>query len=415
MRRAVILVWVLILGVCQVAAQPVDCDPPPEATEVTTGGWLKDSNRMWSFQHCSDLFNTAPVARGPAVAAAVLPEASESLDNLLFDDGISFEGFMHRTHTDAIIILHNGKIIFERYENCMKPDTHHLLLSVSKSFVGLVTAVMASPSRGQIDERALVKEYVPELGNSAYCDATLRQVMDMSDGVQFSEKYDSDKICNYDIGRYLEAAGWFACPRNIPVKSNLCEFLVNWTDRAGPHGEKFCYKSPNADVLAWVITKKSNKSLSQLVSEMIWSKIGADSDAYYLVDSAGKEAAFGGLNVTLRDLARFGQMMLQMGYWNGEQVVPKTVVEDIMNGGDPEAFAHGCEKYPAGSYRSQWWATHNKNGAYFALGVHGQWLYIDPTAQMVVAKFGSQPDSSDASDYELNRGAFDTLATFLTK
>ena len=330
MRRAIILVWALILGVCQVAAQPVDCDPPPEAKQVITGGWLKDSNRMWSFQHCKDLFKTTPVARALAVAGAVLPEdASESLDNLLFDDGISLEGFIYQTHTDAIIILHNGKIILERYENCMKPETHHLLFSVSKSFVGLATAVMASPSRGQIDERALVKEYVPELGNSAYCDATLRQVMDIRDGVQFSEEYDSVKICNYDIGRYLEAAGWFACPRSIPVKSNLYEFLVNWTDRAGPHGGRFCYKSPNADVLAWVIAKKSNKTLSQLISEMIWSKIGADSDAYYLVDSAGKEAAFGGLNVTLRDLARFGQMMLQMGYWNGQQVVPKTVVETL--------------------------------------------------------------------------------------
>ena len=107
------------------------------------------------------------------------------------------------------------------------------------------------------------------------------------------------------------------------------------------HGAKFEYKSPNADVMAWAISRKSGKSLSQLVSELIWSKIGAESDAYYLLDPLGKEAAFGGLNVTLRDLARFGQMVLQKGRWKGHQVVPRSVIEDITKGGARKAFADG--------------------------------------------------------------------------
>jgi hypothetical protein len=269
-------------------------------------------------------------------------------------------------------------------------------------------------SQGVIGENDSVSQCVPELAASAYSGATVRQVLDMCVGVKFSEAEKDYTDPRSDIINYLRAADWIS-RFNYQGPTDLHAALLSLKQLEGGHGEKFGYKSPCSDVLAWVLSKASGKSLSELVSEFIWSKIGAECHAHYLVDPLGNEAAFGGLNVTLRDFARFGEMMRQMGNWNGQQVVPQRVVDDIMEGGDLEAFANGnrSEALPGWSYRSQWWITHNENGAYTAFGLHGQWLYIDPAAELVVAKFGSQPNASDASNDGLNLKAFAALAAAL--
>ncbi|HTY21905.1 MAG TPA: serine hydrolase [Desulfomonilaceae bacterium] len=397
----------------QTVRSPVNSDPP-QARQVTKEDWLEGPNITWSLQHTSQFFPTRQVTRATAVAE--LPVDLKDLDNLPFEDSLKdlifFGEFIRRTDTDAIIVLHKGKIIYERYENGMTPETRHLLFSASKSFLGLVTAVMVS--QGMIGENDSISHCVPELAASAYSDATLRQVLDMRVGVKFSEAEEDYTDLESDIVNYLRAADWVS-RLNYQGPTDLHAALLSLKELEGPHGGNFCYKSPCSDVLAWVLSKASGKSLSELLSELIWSKIGSEREAYYLVDPLGKEAAFGGLNVTLRDFARFGEMMRQMGNWHGCQVVPENVVKDIMNGGDCEVFANGnrADTRPGWSYRSHWWITHNRNGAYAAFGVHGQWLYIDPKAQFVVAKFGSQLEPSDASIDALHLKAFEALATAL--
>ncbi len=313
----------------------------------------------------------------------------------------------------------------------MKPETYHLVFSVSKSFLGLVAAIMMASQDVAIHDHDSVSQHVPDLAASAYGDATLRQVMDMCANVKFSENYDfCMPPCTQPDGiYYLCAADWITmcyspCKPDCkppeccsPCKLDLYKYPESLTEHEeeGRH-EKFGYKSPNADVIAWVISNASKKPLSQLLSEHIWSKIGAESDAYYLVDPAGKEAAFGGLNVTLRDLARFGQMVLQKGRWNGHQVVTRSVIEEIMKGGARKAFADGnrCDTGLPWSYRSFWWIN-NQNGALMASGNYGQRLYIDPTAKFVVAKFGTHPEATFDSSNVLHQKAFDALAIAMTK
>jgi CubicO group peptidase (beta-lactamase class C family) len=420
------LAGVLALIASQVAAQapaqlptPVDWrdagmmegSPPPESKQVTKANWMRYPYSRWSFQHARELFPTKPVARGPKATA--FPVDLKEFDNLTFEDDkgnpTTFEAFLRNTYTDGIVVLHKGGIVYERYLNGMTPETHHMVFSVSKSFVGLVAAILAS--QGVLDENAPVSKYVPELAASAYGDATVRQVMDMRVGTKFSELYTDLKS---DIFTYVIAADWVPRPPNYQGPTNLYASLAALTEREGPHGGNFGYKSANADVLAWVASRASGKSLSELVSELIWSKIGADRQGYYLVDPMGTEVAMGGLNATLRDLARLGQTMLQMGQWEGREVVPKSVVEDIMKGGDRDAFAkRNLPAWPGWSYRSQWWITHNQNGSYLAMGVSGQRLYIDPKAQMVIAKFGSHPVLGPAFTEAIHQKAFDSLAKTL--
>ncbi len=422
MTRAGISICVLVMIACAVAAQAppalqrsVNCDPqglmqgfppsPEKRVTVTADAknWLLPPNTTWSYQHACELVATKRVGRGICVSA--LPRARKQLDDIKFDDC-----------TDAVIVLHKGRIVYENYAKGMRPETCHLLFSASKSFVGLIAAIMIS--QGVIHGKDPVSQYVSELADSAYSRATIRQVMDMRVNVKFLEDYTanppSDVRC---IFCYMASANWWipgpCLCRGVP--SNLYEALQNLKESEESSSGCMNYKSPNADVLAWVVSNKSGKSLSELVSEQIWSKIGAHHDAYYLVDTLGKEAAFGGLNVTLRDFARFGEMMRKMGKWNEQQVVPKSVIEDITQGGDHcQVFPNTNKPLLANwSYRSQWWVMNNSNGAYMARGVHGQRLYIDPKAQMVVAKFGIDQAVDDTSIDEAYQKVFDALATRL--
>jgi CubicO group peptidase (beta-lactamase class C family) len=160
--------------------------------------------------------------------------------------------------------------------------------------------------------------------------------------------------------------------------------------KQGHHGETFTYKTINTDTLGWILRRITGLSLTEQLSQRIWSRLGAEHDAYITVDTLGTEFGGGGLNTTLRDLARFGELMRHDGVWLGQQVIPKAVVDDIRRGADPAQFTPaGYTTLPGWSYRNMWWVSHNAHGAFMARGIHGQALYIDPTAEMVIARYAS--------------------------
>jgi CubicO group peptidase (beta-lactamase class C family) len=158
----------------------------------------------------------------------------------------------------------------------------------------------------------------------------------------------------------------------------------------------------------------TGRSLSELLSERIFARLGAEHDAYFTVDSTGAAFAGGGLNLTLRDLARFGEMMRLGGRYNGAQIVPRRVVEAIERGGSRERFAPaGYATLPGWSYRDMWWVSHNEHGAYTARGIHGQGIYIDPAAEMVIARFASHPLAGNVNLDPTSLPAYDAVARHL--
>jgi CubicO group peptidase (beta-lactamase class C family) len=184
----------------------------------------------------------------------------------------------------------------------------------------------------------------------------------------------------------------------------------------GTHGEAFIYKSINTDALAWVIARATGKDFIDHLTDRIWKPLGMEQEADMMIDSLGTPFSAGGLNLSLRDAARFGQTLLQQGVWQGEQVIPAAVVESISGGGDPAKFAGaGYKTLPGGSYRSQWWALHNENGAYSARGIHGQAIYIDPAAEMVIARFATFPISFNAAIDPTSLPAYQAVADYLVK
>ncbi len=179
-----------------------------------------------------------------------------------------------------------------------------------------------------------------------------------------------------------------------------------------PHGEVFRYLSPNSDLLGWLLERAAGQSFVELLSEYVWRPMGAEGAAVVTVDGAGAARTAGGLCVLPRDLARFGEMMRLGGAAGGREIIPARWVDDIRSGGDSAPWRRGDlhDLFPEGRYRSQWYQTGKASGAFCAIGIHGQWLWIDPEREVVVAMVSAQPDPvSDAIDLTLIRG-FDALA-----
>jgi CubicO group peptidase (beta-lactamase class C family) len=391
--------------------------PPPadKTIRIADGSNWKFPQIRWAFSHFRELGPTVNIWRGTGKASA-LPRAERAdLDAVSFmplgkDQTMTWAQSLAANYVDGVIVMHKGKVVYEKYFGALDAHTPHILMSATKSFVGTFAAMLVQ--EGKLDPNALVTNYVPEMKDSAYADATVRQVMDMTIGVQYSEKYADP---NAEIWQYIAAGGWFPTRPDYKGPRTLYGFLLP-LKKEGEHGQAFAYKTPNAELLGWIIQRASGKSVAQMLSENIWQKIGAEEDAHFAVDSVGTATAGGGLATTLRDFARVGEMFRLGGKFNGQQILPKAVIDDIRHGGDKELFAKaGYATLPGWSYRDMVWVSHNEHGAFTLRGIHGQALWIDPKAEMVIARFASNPVASNPANDPISLPAFMAMAKHLMK
>lgn len=391
----------------------VGSPPPPEKViRWADGSFYTFPKFRWTFSNARQFGPTTNVSRGVG-AVSPLPRAERTdLDAVSFTplgktDPITWGQAFNANFTDGIVVLHKGRIVYERYAGALKAEGQHMGQSVTKSFFGTIGAVLVA--EGKLDENAKVAQYIPELKDSAFGDATVRQVLDMRTGLKYSENYADPKA---EIWDHVRAGGVLPRPPGYQGPQSFYEFLQT-VKKEGEHGGAFAYKTVNSDALGWLIRRATGKSVGENLSERIWSKLGMEQDAYISVDSVGNEFAGGGLNTGLRDLARFGEMMRNDGQANGQQVIPKAVVDDIRKGGDKAAFPASYVTLPGWSYRNMWWVSHNEHGAFAARGIHGQTLYIDPKAEMVIARYASFPMPANAFNDPTSLPAYHALAKHL--
>lgn len=381
--------------------------PPPADKRVLRTNFMEPPKNRWAFQHIRELQPTRELWRGDGEVSA-LPAAPMDLGKIAAPvrEGrvMSLEQLLDEAHTDAFLILHKGTIVFERYMNGMKPHVQHQMFSATKSFVGTIMLMLIE--EGRVDPAKTVASFVPELKESAFGDATVQQVLDMTTGVSYSEVYDDP---NSDIWRYGRVfALWGAPPPGYAGPLTIYDYLPTLRKK-GQHGHAFHYVTPNTDVLGWIIRRVTGKSVDQNIAERIWQPLGAERDGYIWLDGEGNEMAGGGLNITARDAARFGQMIIQGGWYNERQILPARVAQRILQAGDPVTFTRLYSQFPgtewygkiAYAYHDQWWTFNNAHKAVSAIGVHGQYIYLDPKAQMVVVKQSSSPDAEGGAN-ELN-------------
>lgn len=376
-------------------------------SDVRLDNWRQAPWNVWAFRHVSELIPTARIAATPGLMEDAVVDPGDLLRQTftIGDDTLTIADALRRTFTDALVVMKSGRVIADYHAPNFTLQSRHILFSSSKSVTAVVAGIVHRD--GLIDLDAPVPQYVPELAASAYADARLRHVLDMRVSLDFSETYLDPRG---DFARYRRAGLLEpAVPGDTP--ESLIAFLASLQKGPGDQGGPFHYCSPNSDVLGLVIERATGQRFSDFVTTRLWQPMGARQDAYITVDAAGLARTGGGFCMTPRDFARIGELMRCGGTVDGRLILSNAWVEDTVAHGSAEAWraGPGVEWLPEGRYSNKWYQTGNAHGAFFALGIHGQMLYVDRVAELTVAKFSSQPVPVDNDLKRLNLALFDTL------
>jgi hypothetical protein len=382
--------------------------PPAPEQLVTLANWRKSPHNAWGFRNVRRLLPTAEIA-----ASGHCQPLATDLEEL---GRTTFAGRDRRettlaaalagSSTDAFVVLRRGRIAAEWYGDGMDATTPHIVFSVSKSICGTLGGILAD--RGVLDPDAPVIQYIPELASSAYATCSVRHVLDMTVGISFVEDYDDP---DGDVIRYRYAMGWDPVPAGRET-TDVRGFLATMKPDGKQHGDVFHYVSTNTDVLGWIYERACGQALSDILSQYLWKPLGAEKDAYITVDRHGAMRAAGGICVTAHDLARFGEMMRRRGVANGRQVVPGWWIDDINSRGEPEAWARSefADLFPKASYRSKWYRIDREKNVLLAIGIHGQYIYIHPEAELVIVRMASEHTPLDPESALGWRRGFDAIA-----
>jgi CubicO group peptidase (beta-lactamase class C family) len=391
--------------------------PPPQDKRLAWGraDHMRFPTHRYAYSNMREFLPTARISRGTGPVWELPVALRDDIDAVPFetlDDGrsMTWADALAANFTDAILILHKGAIVYERYFGVTRPDSTHIAFSVTKSFVGTLAEMLVA--EGRLDPAAPMGDLIPELARSGFADATLRQVMDMTTALDFSEEYTDP---NSGIGAMSNALGLTPRPAGYTGPGDVFAYLPT-IGKAGDHGERFTYRTCNTEVLGWLVARTEGKRLDRVLSERIWQPLGMEQDADFLIDSSGMPFAGGGLNPCLRDMARFGEMMRQNGTANGCGIVPAAALDSIRAGASKAAFAKAGYAYlPDSSYRSQWWIMPGNHGAFSARGIHGQVIYVDPAAEMTIARFASHPVAANSALDPTSLPAYRAVAEHLLK
>src|ERR1043166_1350885 len=339
--------------------------PPPPEGQVTLANWRMAPFNRWGFQHVREIVPSADIPHAPE-RIWVLPSAPADLPRFSFvHDGerVDFDGFLAATDTDGIVVLPRGAVVAERYAHGMARHTPHILMSVSKSLLGIAAGILTE--NGMLDPDEPVTRLIPEIANTAYAGATIRNLLDMRAGIHFDEDY---LATSGPIIDYRKAANWNP-PDPGDAPSDLRSFFHKLTRTDGPHEGRFHYVSPNTDLMGWVIERAAGQRYANVLSALLWQPMGAEHSAYITVDRLGAPRCAGGVCATVMDLARVGQLMVQGGKRDGIQIIPEEWLDDVSARGSSDAWNSGdFADIFAGlpmHYRSKWYVVRERQPLVF--------------------------------------------------
>ena len=385
--------------------------PVPAENRVPLEDWDRAPWNRWAFHHVREILPTAEVWRGQGDTWD-LPRQPLDLDGLDFTDAggkhRSLEDFFTTQCTDGLIVLHAGAVVHESYHNGMDRRSLHLSQSVAKSITACVTGILVD--RGLLDPQAKITDYLPELEATAYRGASLRNLLDMSSGVRYSEDYEAldSHIAATDI-----ASGWKPARQGFDAPACIWDQILTLEETERPHGEKFDYRSIETDVIAHCMERVTGTRLPELISRELWQPLGCEESACFTVDRAGYALACGGFNACLRDYARVGLMLANEGRANGKQIMPPAWLQDTWSSDNNMQDEERKRAFPNGGYRNQFWLRDVDTRVTMARGVFGQLIYVDPDRELVVVILSSWPEftSIDRTITALN--LIDSIAAVL--
>jgi len=368
--------------------------PERRPEQLSLNNWRQSPLSEWSFQHISELLPTEKIAAGNSLGARRL-KVEPLIDSITFDAPSALNEapwtlskLCEETNGSALLISHQGKLVHEWYARESVAHNPHILFSVSKSIIGTLTGIFAVS--GQLDVTEKVTHYLPEVERSGFFECTIQQLLDMTVSLDFA---DFTANPSSKVEQYWKSTGWNPNKGNQP-NLGLHAFLLSLESGSNPHGLRYEYQSPNTDLLGWILERISGQTIARLLSELIWQPLQAEMDAYITVDQKGSARSAGGICALPRDLLRFGEMILNKGRAGNTQIIAQNWLNDCFSGGNKVPWQNGdsSDRFPNGGYRNGWYQVGNKNNAIAAIGLHGQWLYIDPVANVSIVKNSAQTD-----------------------
>ncbi|WP_441614348.1 MULTISPECIES: serine hydrolase domain-containing protein [unclassified Cupriavidus] len=385
--------------------------PPPPDAQVNSSNAFRYPYLRWAFRHARELSPTAGIRHSAQpLPMPVQPVAGLDLVSFEVDrQTIRLDEYLRQTHTDGFIVLHEGRIVYERYFNGFGAEQMHIWASMTKSVTGLLAAMLVD--EGKLDPETRLSTYVPELAGTPFGEATVQQNLDMEVAVGYPEHLPPD------LGLF-GAVG--ILPRREGAPDNIYAFLKVAIPAADKAADVWYYQNGSPEAVAWALRRITGKSWAQMASERIWSRFAED-DASVQIDRLGTEMASGGISSTLRDAARFAEFVrLAQAQRLPDHVANATRIA-LQPGHNQARFARG--NLAAGrqgyAYRDYWYQRNDGDGSVEAGGRFGQKIYINPRRALTIVKFSSSPDTapratsaSDKRQTAASRGPLESSETF---
>lgn len=342
---------------------------------------FKPEHLAHSFQHMAEIQPTNRIERGGSPFHFQRDEAPLPQSFSFQGTEYAVDAFLEKTQTSGLLVIQNDTILHESYRLGSDEGTLFSSNSMGKSFVSALMGIaVAEGYIHSVDD--LISNYIPKLTGTEAGKIPIKACLQMASGLDFDEDTD---MSSYSLKTLLGVPAM-----NMIAKLSLQE-------------EPFTYRrylSINTEILGEIVSNATGKGLAAYMQEKLWSKIGPEQDAYWTLNN-DKELAMGGLSVSLRDFARFGRLYLNGGSWNREQIIPADWIRDSL-----DVSAHyskpgaNHDSYNAIGYGYQWWVPEGSEGEFLAIGVYSQWLYVNPTHNIIIVKTGADPGFME-KDYEL--------------
>jgi CubicO group peptidase (beta-lactamase class C family) len=284
------------------------------------------------------------------------------------EDDRAFDEFLRGTGTLGFVVLDDDRLVYERYFGGADRQARQTSFSVAKSFVStLVGIAIDEGSIGSVTDP--LTDYLPELAerDPRFEQIALRDLLTMSSGIRYEEQ-SLPLPWGDDVDTYYG--------------TDLRDLALSATQIVRPPGQEWLYNNYHPLLLGLVLERATGMSVSDYMATRLWQPLGAEADASWNLDSesSGFEKLESGLNATPVDFARFGQLFLHEGQWNGTRIVSKDWVR--------AATAADTSADPAQHYQYFWWIDTERPGRFYALGNFGQYIYVAPDAGSVIVRNG---------------------------
>ncbi|MDC3072158.1 beta-lactamase family protein [bacterium] len=388
--------------------------PPPPEYQVTLKNWRKYPYNIWSFVNIQSLIPTSRIESDPKQKInlkkkllnlnelKIIHNNSEKILNEILID----------CHTDSLLVMHKGILVFEYFNNFTKCDTPHIIFSISKSLTSLLTGILID--KKIININSLVSKILPETIGSAYENATIRNILDMNIASNFIEDYCGEAEI---FKRYRSSTGWDVfSSENDNTFEGLHNFLSKMPKSSGEHGKKYHYCSPHSDLLGWIIERSSGEKFSKIISELLFKPSGINYESNVTVDKFGAPRSAGGISISPYDLILVSELVRNNGYNINGQIIPEEWIKDIKEFKDNSCYLKqdDLKRFPNGNYRSKWYQTGFEDGEFCAIGIHGQNIWINPKKELTIIRLSSSNEPIDINTEELMFSVFRDIGNVLS-